>query len=261
LRARSACGKVSVGKIREDVLAIEDEFAKEIAKQLPVKAAYEDAVRPAARQTGELAEDLVKVVRLALFPVQLLAAAQDRFRKFVKSAVDRVPFEKRIPPAPEIVGPILEGVRYEREGGSIEQMFSELFSSSMNSERVADAHPALPLIIKQLSADEAAILRAIASAPKYFEIVTRFDLQGGLALSKLEKSEVPTNGLDFPQNEGMYRDHLERLGLIRYDTLKPMQAIIANGQQTGGRNFLVLKLTEFGATLMRASGIPPIQPI
>jgi hypothetical protein len=85
-------------------MTIEDEFAKEIAKQLPLKAAYEDAVQPAARQTGEMAEDLVKVVRLALFPVQLLAAAQDRFRKFVKSAVDRVPSEKRIPPAPEIVG-------------------------------------------------------------------------------------------------------------------------------------------------------------
>jgi hypothetical protein len=160
-----------------------------------------------------------------------------------------------------MVGPILEGVRYEREGGSIEQMFSELLSSSMHSDRVADAHPALPLVIKQLSVDEAAILRAIASAPNYFEIVTRFDLQGGLALSKVERSEVPTNGLVFPQNEGMYRDHLERLGLIRYDTLKPMQVIDANGQQTGGRNFLALKLTEFGATLMRASGIPPKQSI
>lgn len=236
------------------------EFAKEIAKQLPVRAAYEDAVQPAARQTGELAEDLLKAVRLALFPIQLLAAVQDRFRKFVKSAVDRVPTEKRISPSPEIVGPILEGVRYERAGGSIEQMFSELLSSSMHSDRVSDAHPALPLIIKQLSPDEAAILRAIASAPKHFEIIVRFDLQSGLAMSKLEKSEVPTNDLIFSQNEAMYRDHLERLGLIRYDTLKPMQAIVANGQQTGGRNFLVLKLTEFGAALMRATGIPPVLP-
>ena len=161
---------------------------------------------------------------------------------------------------PPIVGPILEGVRYEREGGSIEQMFSELLSSSMHSDRVADAHPALPMVIKQLSVDEAAILRAIASAPNYFEIVTRFDLQGGLALSKVERSGVPTNCLVFPQNEQMYRDHLERLGLIRYDTLKPMQVINADGRQTGGRNFLALKLTEFGATLMRASGIPSKQP-
>jgi hypothetical protein len=245
--------------MKEYIVAIEDEFAKEVAKQLPVKAAYEDTIQPAARQTGELAEDLLKAIRLALFPVQLLAAAQDRFRKFVKSAVDRVPAEKRIPPAAEIVGPILEGVRYEREGGSIEQMFSELLSSSIHSDRVADAHPALPLIIKQLSTDEAAILRTIASTPKRFEIVVRFDILRELTWSKIEKSEVPTDGLVFPQNEAMYRDHLERLGLIRYDTLKPMQPIMENGRQTGGRNCLTLKLTDFGATLMRASGMPPKQ--
>jgi hypothetical protein len=170
-------------------LAIDDEFAKEIAKQFPVKAAYEDAVQPAARQTGKLAEELIKAIRLALFPIQLLAAAQDRFRKFVRTAVDRVPTDKRISLSPEIVGPILEGVRYERQGGSVEQMFSELLTSSMHSDRVADAHPALPLIIKQLSADEAAILRAIASAPKYFAIAIRFDLRHGLAISRIEKSD------------------------------------------------------------------------
>ena len=30
-------------------MAVEEEFAKEIAKQLPVKAAYEDAIQPVTR--------------------------------------------------------------------------------------------------------------------------------------------------------------------------------------------------------------------
>jgi hypothetical protein len=74
----------------------DDEFAKEIAKQLPIKAAYKDAIRPAARQAGEMAEDVMKAVRLALFPIQLLAMAQERFRRFVRNAVDRVPVDNRI---------------------------------------------------------------------------------------------------------------------------------------------------------------------
>jgi hypothetical protein len=131
----------------------------------------------------------------------------------------------------------------------------------MHSDRVADAHPALPLIIKQLSGDEAAILRMIASTQRRFEIVIRFDIRGSLTWSQIDKSEVPTNHLVFPQNEGMYREHLERLGLIGYDVLKPMEPIVENGRQTGGRNFLALKLTEFGATLMRASGISPVQSV
>jgi hypothetical protein len=43
------------------------------------------------------------------------------------------------PAAPETVRPILEGVRDEPQGGSPEQIFSELLSSQMHSEPVADA--------------------------------------------------------------------------------------------------------------------------
>jgi hypothetical protein len=88
-------GEYAIG---ETIVSAEDEFAKEIAKQLPVKAAYKDAIRPAARQTGEMAEDIIKAVRLALFPIQLAAMAQDRFRRFVRNAVDRVPIENRVTP-------------------------------------------------------------------------------------------------------------------------------------------------------------------
>ena len=68
----------------------EVEFAKELAKQLPVARIYGDAVSPAATQTGQLLEDLVKVVRLATFPIQALAALQDRYRRFLETSVGDV---------------------------------------------------------------------------------------------------------------------------------------------------------------------------
>ncbi len=61
-----------------------EEFAREIAKQLPVKEVYSDLAQPGAKQAGQLVEDLVKVLQLALFPVQALAAVQDRYRNFVE---------------------------------------------------------------------------------------------------------------------------------------------------------------------------------
>jgi hypothetical protein len=48
-------------------------FAEELAKQLPVKAIYRDALKPAAKQTGQLAQDIVKTIQLALAPLQFLA--------------------------------------------------------------------------------------------------------------------------------------------------------------------------------------------
>jgi hypothetical protein len=133
----------------------QEEFAKELARQLPVKAIYQDAAAPAAMQTGQLLEDLVKVLQLALAPVQLFGAIQDRYRKFLDTAVRRVPEANRVSPAPQIVGPVLEGIRYEPEHTPIDQMFSQLLSRSMDRERINEAHPAFPIIIKQLSSDEA----------------------------------------------------------------------------------------------------------
>jgi len=73
-----------------------EEFAQELAKQLPMKAMYKDAVSPAAKQAGQFAEDLVKVLQLALAPVQALAASQDRYRRFVDTSIRRVPRKRRI---------------------------------------------------------------------------------------------------------------------------------------------------------------------
>ena len=81
-----------------------------------------------------------------------------------------------------------------------------------------------------------------------------------MTITHPEQSQLPTDQLVFPDNGPMYHDHLERSGLIRYDMLKPMEAIRENGRQIGGRNFLVVKLTELGATLMRAPGFPQKPP-
>src|SRR5437016_2052486 len=102
------------------------EFAKELARQLPVKAFYNDAAAPAAKQAGQFFEDVLKALQLALAPVQLLAAWQDRYRNFLNKSVRQVPEERRISPAPQILGPVLEGVRYDPEGTTIDEMFSDL---------------------------------------------------------------------------------------------------------------------------------------
>jgi hypothetical protein len=117
-----------------------EEFAKELAKQLPMEAMYKDAVGPAAKQVGQFAEDLVKVLQLALAPVQAVAALQDRYRHFIDTSIRRIPQERRIAPPPQILGPVIEGVRYEPEGTPIDQMYSQLLSTVHRIPRpVADA--------------------------------------------------------------------------------------------------------------------------
>jgi hypothetical protein len=234
-------------------MAAEEEFAKELAKQLPVRAIYEDAAAPATKQAGQLFQDIVKALQLALAPVQLLGAIQDRYRKFLDAAVRRVPEANRISPAPQIIGPVLEGVRYEPEGTPIDEMFSQLLSASMDSARVSDAHPSFPLIVRQLSADEARLLNAMFIAPKPLRLVQTFRLAQGLSFhGETEIDELKIDGLMFAANVAMYRNHIQQLGLLHFSVERAMEPIMAGPVQTGGRNFLEYRLTDFGLQFMRA---------
>jgi hypothetical protein len=183
------------------------EFAKELAKQLPVK----EALSAPARQTGQILEDLVKTIQLALVPFQLAGALQDRLRHFIDRAIRPVPEEQRISPAPQILGPIIEAIRYEPEGTDLDQMFSALLSTSMDQFRVADGHPAFPGIIRAISPDEAKILKSLQTAR------IKLDIKHGPSPNFRPYAvfkTTPVSGLAFESNFLVYLDHLEQLGLV-----------------------------------------------
>ena len=176
--------------------------AEALAKQLPVKELYVDALSPAAKEAGHLFTDIVKTLRLALVPFQFAGAAQDRVASFIKRSVKRVPKHNRISPAPQILGPTIEGIRYEVEESAIDQMFSELLSRSMDSGRVDEAHPAYPLIIKQLSSDQAVILTLLKGKPYRHVYIRDYNSTVNLFMgpAKIEVDELPRDEITFPDN-------------------------------------------------------------
>jgi hypothetical protein len=230
-------------------------FAEELAKQLPVRALYRDAVKPSAKQVGQLAQDIVKTIQLALAPLQFAGAYQDRLRAFIDRSVRNVPEANRVSPAPQILGPVVEGIRYEPEGTPIDEMFAKLLSSSMDSARLGEAHPAYPALIKQLSSDEARILIAL-KAQQYDHVYTR-DYNASTALfygaPKMEVDALPRDQLVFPDNVPLYLDHLNNLGLAGILQVGNQEALRnEDGQQIGVRVRSKYQLTGFGAAFVRA---------
>jgi hypothetical protein len=243
-------------------MSAEEEFARELARQLPVKAIYKDAGAPAARQTGQLLEDLVKALQLALAPVQLLGAIHDRYRNFLDTAVRRIPEANRISPAPQIIGPVLEGIRYEPEDTPIDQMFSQLLSRSMDRERVNEAHPAYPIIIKQLSSDEAKILNSLKGSTYDYVYTLDFDSQRKefYGHRKVEVDALPRNDLSFPENVPFYLEHLDQLGLAGIFQVGNQEPLFGGEPQFQGgtqlqvgiRSRCKYRLTDFGQKFVRA---------
>ena len=111
-------------------------IGQEVAKQLPVKDVYDDALKGGAKEVGALVEDLAKVVRLALAPIQYGAVLQDRFRRFIERSAANVPEGRRVAPALQILGPIIEAIRYEPEGTISDEAFSRLLGRAFDREKV-----------------------------------------------------------------------------------------------------------------------------
>jgi hypothetical protein len=227
-------------------------FAKELAEKFPVK----EALTPAAVQTGLILSDAAKTIHLALFPLQFLGAYQDRLRHFIDTAVRRVPEEKRIPPAPQILGPIIEGLRYEPEGTPIEAMYSELLSRSIDEDRVEEAHPAYPLIIRQLSADEVKILDRL-NGKTYERVHTQeYFAETNLFSNKqtVESDALPREELAFPNNVDFYFAHLHQLGLAAMYQDGNQEILHGDDPriQTGVRVKTRYTLTDFGQRFVKA---------
>jgi hypothetical protein len=117
-------------------------------------------------------------------------------------------------------------------------MFSQLLSASMDRNRVNDAHPSFPLIVRQLSADEAKLLKALFVTAKPLRLIQTFKLAQGLSFpGEIEIDELSADNLMFPANIPMYRDHMKQLELLTFSVEKVMEEFWANSIQTGGRNF------------------------
>lgn len=233
------------------------EIVKEIARCLPIKEAYTDSVKPSAIEIGNIASDLLKVIQLALAPVQLIAAVQDRYRNFLDQSVRRVPQDQRIAPAPQILGPVLEGIRYEPEGTSIDEMFSQLLSRAIDSKRVDEAHPSFPLLIKQLSRDEAVILSKLKEQTYEYVYTSTLDQESNrFVRDSTEVDEFPSHILQYPQNLPFYMNHLSSLGLAGIYDYKNQEAIYAerdgNRVQTGTKVFCRYLLTDIGRRFANA---------
>lgn len=238
------------------------EIAKEIAKQLPVRDFYEDGLAPAVKESGELLADVVKVLRLVLAPIHALGAVQDRYKRFIQEAVARVPEVQQVSPPPQILGPVLEGIRYEPEGTPIDEMFSELLSRSVDRERVNEAHPSYAYLIQQLSSDEVKILRLLADTEYEYTYTRDFDSTTRLFSGHhIEKDDLPKEGLAFPENAIFYMDHLHSLGiagLFQHGNQEAIEEIYKNPagknhqRQIGTRVFSRYRLTDQGQRFVTA---------
>ncbi|BCF95272.1 Abi-alpha family protein [Paraburkholderia largidicola] len=208
----------------------------DLIKAIPTevaKAAYDDTISPALKETGKIGQDLVKTLRLVLFPLQYAATLQDRLAGHLRKSIERVPEDRRIAPVESLALPIAEQLRFHDDKSVVGNMFVSLLSRAIDRERVGEAHPAFVQIISQLAPDEAALIQQIAAAkpaaymrpPKKDVAVLLNDQREALINTSgmadeqkrhLQRIAVRPEELAQPELVYTYIEHLVSLGVVSY---------------------------------------------
>lgn len=146
-------------KITKTVEAVES-----LVKAVPV---YNDAIQPAAKQIGEVFETLAKTIKVVLLPLTAIVWGYDRIGDFLQQKLTQklanVPLDRIKTPSFIVAGPIIEGLQFASEEETLRELYANLLATSIDSETAKNAHPGFVQIIKNMSPDEARIMKFIAT--------------------------------------------------------------------------------------------------
>lgn len=190
---------------------------KEITDAVPV---YPDLVQPAAKEIGKSLQTVAKLVNVALAPVAGLVwgyeKIADYLSKRLSEKLEKVPKEDIITPSPQVAGPAIEALKFVGEEETLRELYANLIASAMNKNTVEKVHPSYVEILKNISPDEALLLKAFIKKENYplFDVKVIL-LNGGIW-------EYYLNYSDFQRSVGLpyvyvnkYIDNLCRLGILR----------------------------------------------
>lgn len=142
----------------KDALAMGVAVATEWAKD-----SYQDIAHPAMAATGQVLGLIPQAINAALMPLHQWVAEGyyklDETKKLLAEKLKNVSANDVVPPEIHIAVPALQAISYSMDNAEIRNMYANLLASSMMEKVKGDVHPAFVEIIKQLSPDEARILR------------------------------------------------------------------------------------------------------
>ena len=200
----------------KEMLDLTTEVAKEIAKNV-----YDDAGKPVAKPTGELVGLIPRAIKAALSPLEKWILQREynvaETKKLLEEKLQNTPPELIESPEPHIAVPAMQYISYCMDNEDLREMYANLLANSMNKVVKNGVHPGFVEIIKQLSPDEAKILRYLYENPLVPTISIRVHKKpNGVVIVQ----HLFTNIMELCKCENVHSyekatDNLMRLGLVK----------------------------------------------
>ena len=180
---------------------------------------YEDVVHPSAKSIGNTLSLVPRTVGVWLGKWEKWVINGEESIKLTASAVQekasKIPEEKLTEPESYVAIPAIQQLSYCYDSEELREMYANLLVSSMNTDTKYQVHPSFVDIIKQLTPDEAKLLKKLSKKKVYPLIDVRMSLPtGGYNEIVHNFTDEGEDVCDCPSNIFAYLDNFERLKLI-----------------------------------------------
>ena len=146
-----------------------DDIIKEVAIEVFKEQGneiYTDGFKPATQEAGEALQTIVGLVNNVIFyPLKKLNFTYKyKFSQFQQDFIEKtknIPEKNIVEPPLNIVGPTIEALKYTIDTEELREMYLNLLASSINIEKVENAHPGYVDIIRQMTSLDAHIFKDI----------------------------------------------------------------------------------------------------
>jgi hypothetical protein len=202
------------------------EIEKEILDQTKGVAVevYKDALRPVVKPVGEILGFLPRTIKLAFSGWEKwLINGEESLRltaETIKEKVKQIPEEKFVEPEPYVAIPAIQQISYCQNSEELRDLYANLLTSSMNADKKWQVHPSFVDIIKQLTPDEAKIIRSIPNFKNNFmpaidvKLTDKNALGTGHQIFITNFTTIGFNVIENKENICSYIDNLVRLKIL-----------------------------------------------
>jgi len=195
------------------------DVTKDVAKEV-VKDIYNDIIRPIAKPTGEVLGLIPRAIKVAFIPLEQWISQKEynieKTKKLLEKKLENISPDLIESPEPHIAVPALQYISYCMDNEELRDMYANLLANSMNKFVKNGVHPGFVEIIKQLTPDEAKILRYINIHNTIPTLTLRYenDNGGGINIINNFSNIGEIAKCEHPYETAKYFDNLARLGLI-----------------------------------------------
>lgn len=190
----------------------------DLAKTVPI---YQDSVQPAAKEIGKQLQIIAKTINIALSPIKALVWSYEKLEHFISNEVAQklasTPEADIQTPKANIAVPAMQGLMLSEDEPELQELFANLLAAAIDKITATKAHPAFIEAIKQMTPDEAKLMRYFATANALPTITIRSELKDSLGGSDLIRHYslfgIKANCQN-PELATIGVDNLIRLGLI-----------------------------------------------